>query len=443
MSNRDRRTEHDERWTRPGAGAAALHRRLRIALYSHDTMGLGHMRRNLLLAQALMRSPEPPSVLMVAGAREAGALRLPRGVDSVTLPALAKDGDGGLGARDLDLSLAEIVRLRSRIIAAAIEAYQPDVFIVDKVPRGAMRELVPALDGLAAEGRCRCVLGLRDILDDPETVRREWREMECDDAIRRYYRAVWVYGDPRLYDPVPEYGFSPVVVGKVRYTGYLDQRTRLAGGGSECVAPSDVPDLPEGRLVLCLLGGGQDGAALSEAFAHAELPEGSVGVLVMGPYLPAEARAQVRRAAASRPQLRIVESLAEPGWLLRRADRVIAMGGYNTVCEILSFERTALIVPRIHPRREQLIRAERLRAHGLIDMLHPGDLTPEALGRWLSLDLPPRPSASHRFDWNGLDNVPRFVGDLFNDPPSEPWYLCTEKEVNRCHAIHPSASATW
>lgn len=443
MSNRERRAEHDERAARRGAGAAASPSRLRIALYSHDTMGLGHMRRNLLLAQALMRSPEPPSVLMVAGAREAGALRLPRGVDSVTLPALAKDGDGELGARDLDLSLAEIVRLRSNLIAAAIEGFRPDVFIVDKVPRGAMRELVPALEELAAEGRCRCVLGLRDVLDEPETVRREWREMEGDDAVRRYYRAVWVYGDPRLYDPVPEYGFSSVVAGKVRYTGYLDQRTRLAGAGCECLAPSDVPELPEGRLVLCLLGGGQDGAALSEAFVNTELPEGSVGVLVMGPYLPAEARARVRRAAASRPQLRIVESLAEPGWLLRRADRVIAMGGYNTVCEVLSYERTALIVPRIHPRREQWIRAERLRSHGLIDVLHPGDLTPAALGRWLSLDMPSRPSAIGRFDWSGLDNLPRFVGDLFNDPAPDPWYPCTEKEVNRCHAIHPSASATW
>lgn len=417
--------------------------RLRIALYSHDTMGLGHMRRNLLIAQALMRSPAPPSILMVAGAREAGGLRLPGGVDIVTLPALAKDGDGELRARDLDLSLAEIVRLRSRIITAAIEGFRPDVLIVDKVPRGAMRELVPALEGLASEGRCRCVLGLRDVLDEPEAVRREWREMECDEAIRRYYRSVWVYGDPRLYDPVLEYGFSPAVAGKVRYTGYLDQRMRLTGSRFGCLAPSDVSELPEGRLVLCLLGGGQDGAALGEAFVNAELPEGSVGVLLTGPYLPADARARVRLAAACRPRLRIVETLAEPGWLLRRADRVIAMGGYNTVCEILSFQRTALIVPRIHPRREQWIRAERLRAHGLVDVLHPGDLTPEALGRWLSLDLPPRPAASCRLDWNGLDNLPRFVGDLFNDPVPSPWYPCTEKEDHRCHALHPSASATW
>ncbi len=442
MSNRDRRIEHNGRGACRNGGAEASSR-LRIALYSHDTMGLGHMRRNLLIAQALMRSPAPPSILMVAGAREAGGLRLPRGVDSVTLPALAKDRDGGLGARELDLSLAEIVRLRSRIIAAALEGFRPEVFIVDKVPRGAMRELVPALEALATEGRCRCVLGLRDVLDDPETVRREWHEMECDDAVRRYYRAVWVYGDPQLYNPVHEYGFSPVVAGKVRYTGYLDQRMRLAGAQSDCDVPSVVPELPEGRLVLCLLGGGQDGAALAEAFVNAELPEGSVGVLLMGPYLPADVRARVRLAAAARPQLRIVESLAEPGWLLRRADRVIAMGGYNTVCEILSFERTALIVPRIHPRREQWIRADRLRAHGLIDVLNPDDLTSEALGHWLSLDLPPRPSANSRFDWNGLDSVPRFVGDLFNEPAPESWYPCTEKEVNRCHAIHPSASATW
>ncbi len=69
-------------------------RKLRVALYSHDTMGLGHMRRNLLIAQTLMNCPSPPVILMIAGAREAGALPLPAGVDCLTLPSLGKDIEG-------------------------------------------------------------------------------------------------------------------------------------------------------------------------------------------------------------------------------------------------------------------------------------------------------------------------------------------------------------
>src|SRR3712207_9415316 len=65
----------------------------------------------------------------------------------------------------------------------------------------------------------------------------------------------------------------------------------------------------------------------------------------------------------------VLEFVPEPALLLARADFVVAMGGYNTVCEALSFEKRALIVPRVTPRREQMVRAERLRDRGLIDVL--------------------------------------------------------------------------
>jgi predicted glycosyltransferase len=48
---------------------------------------------------------------------------------------------------------------------------------------------------------------------------------------------------------------------------------------------------------------------------------------------------------------------------------VVAMGGYNTFCEILSFDKKAIIVPRTKPRLEQFIRARAARNVGLIEML--------------------------------------------------------------------------
>ena len=405
-------------------------------------MGLGHMRRNLLIAQAIMRANPTTAILMLAGAREAGSLRLPPGVDCLTLPALGKDGRGSLRARHLDLPLPELSRLRSTVLASALEAFEPDVLIADKVPRGALGELVPALESLRAAGNCRCVLGLRDVLDDPETVRREWREAASDEAIRRYYDAVWVYGDPAICDPVREYDFASDVAAKLRYSGYLDQRLRLGEVPPGVEDPVAKLGLPEGRLVLCQLGGGQDGGELAQAFVRAELPDGNIGVLLTGPYLPAEVRDRVKEVAADRPRLRVLETFAEPGWLLRRADRVIAMGGYNTVCEVLSFEKRALIVPRIHPRREQWIRAVRLQAHGLIDVLHPGDLTPGALGRWLARDPATRPSDRARFNWDGLANLPRFLDDLLTNVLRNPWNPCTEREEPACHTMTVSASAT-
>src|SRR5262249_44273176 len=154
--------------------------------------------------------------------------------------------------------------------------------------RGAVGELDAALKALRAGGHTRCVLGLRDVLDDPATVRGEWRKAANDDAVREYYDAVWVYGDPAVYDVVSEYGFGPEVAAKLRYTGYLDKRRQPAGPVRKDGDPLTGLGLPPGRLVLCMVGGGQDGARLAEAFAHAALPPQTNALLVTGPFMPQE-----------------------------------------------------------------------------------------------------------------------------------------------------------
>ena len=255
------------------------------------------------------------------------------------------------------------------------------------------------------------------MLGDADTVRREWREAGNDEAIRAYYDAVWVYGDPAVYDAVREYRFAPDVAAKVRYTGYLDQQARLDlaagdedGGGAY---PPDANLAEPGRLALCLVGGGQDGARLAEAFAGAELPAGWVGVIVTGPFMPAEVRGDLHRRAALRPELRVVEFHQEPALLVRRADRVVAMGGYNAVAEVLSFEKRALIVPRAYHRLEQIIRAERLRDLGLIDMLHPDEVSAGALSAWLARDDLDAPTGvRERIDLNGLTRLPHLLEDV-------------------------------
>jgi predicted glycosyltransferase len=384
-----------------------------IALYSHDTMGIGHMRRNLLIAQALAAAPRGAASLLIAGAREANAFSLPAGADFLSLPALQKQGNGLYQSRHLGLPLEDLIALRARSIAAALEAFAPDVFIVDKVPRGAVNELDPALESLRKNGRTLCVLGLRDVLDDPTTVRREWNEGGFDGILRVYYDAIWVYGDPAVYDVARAYDFPPDVADKVRYTGYLDQRerTRLADvdGGREILAY--LGELPD-RLVLCMVGGGEDGAPLAEAFAETEFPPETTGVILTGPFLPAQVQRRLSRRAAANPRLRFLGFVTDTDLLLERAERVIAMGGYNTVCEVLSYNKPALVVPRIHPRREQLIRAQRLQDLGLLDVLHPDRLSPAALGEWLARPVGPRPVARQCINLDGLASLPRLLAEV-------------------------------
>lgn len=384
---------------------------LRVAFYSHDTVGLGHIRRNLLIAQTIAHAEPNVTILMLAGAREAAVFPMPANVDCTTLPSIQKGDDGQYRARRLRLTLRQIVAVRAHIIQGALEAFRPDVLIVDTEPRGAFRELEPALSWLRMQGRTRCILGLRDIRDHAVAVRREWREASNDAAICDYYSAVWVYGDPHVFDVVREYHLSRDVAAKLHYTGYLDQRARLTFVHSGDDGSRLLATLPAGRMILCTVGGGQDGAALARAFIATELPPDAFGLILTGPQMPADQLDELRERATRAKCVRVLRFLPEPAPLLARADRLITMGGYNSTLEAVSFGKPALIVPRVKPRQEQWIRADRFRALGLLDVLHPDDLSSQQLGAWLARDREAHASGTV-VNLGGLSRLMQFLTEM-------------------------------
>lgn len=382
--------------------------RMRIALYSHDAQGLGHVRRNLAIAGALSDAGRR-DVLLIAGARQAGRFAMPPGVELLTLPALGKSRDGVYRSRSLALPLETLIHLRSETMCAALDSFEPDVLIVDKHPLGIEGELRAGLDQLAAIGHTRLVLGLREVLDAPEVVRAEWRRDGAAEAIRRRYDAIWIYGDRRVYDPVVEYGFDAGLAAKVRFSGFLG---RLGGDPGHVGSAAARIGAGADALALCLVGGGEDGFELATAFADARLPRGTTGVIVAGPFMPVTQRRRLEAKAGAREDLVVCDFLEDPAPLLARASSVVTMGGYNSVCELLHHGCRTLVVPRVQPRREQLIRAERLAALDLLDVLHPDDLSPDALGAWLTARRVTRPHPSEVVDLNGLARLPGLLAEL-------------------------------
>jgi len=379
--------------------------RLRVVLYSHDTMGLGHVRRNLRLAQGLSNSNLSIDVLLITGARESGGFCLPENVDVVVLPALHKSIDGTYRARNLGLDMDDLTAIRSQIVCSTIKSFQPNLVIFDNVARGVNGELDQALRYIRDHGAIRCVLGLRDILDEPENVAREWRRQRSLETIRHFYHAIWVYGDARVYDPRTEYNLPADIADMFEFTGYLDRRTRLPLN-----AEADSRDAGLNQpFGLCLVGGGQDGAALALAFASAKHPDGMDAVIITGPHIDSASMAQLRVLASERDHLKVLEFVPEPTKLLQDAEYVVCMGGYNTVCEVISFDKPALVVPRVVPRREQYIRAERLKNLGIIDLLHPHNLSTKVLSEWIDR-LPQSRMLSARsvIDMNGMQSVSEF-----------------------------------
>jgi predicted glycosyltransferase len=373
-------------------------------------VGFGHIRRNATIAQALRASALQPAIVMIAEAWQAGALEMPPGVDFVTLPALRREPDGTYNPRFLlDVSDRDLIAMRARVLDSAMEVFDPDLLIVDHLPLGVANELSDTLRRLRERGRTRCVLGMREVLYDSETVRSTWANAANLDAIRDYYQAVWIYGDPAVYDTVREYQLPQHVVDRARYTGYLDQRPRLRFAKQ---ATRLLAELPPGRFALCLVGGGHDGAAVVEAFLQSQLPAGMSGVVVTGPLMPGEKRERISHDGGQRLGFRMLDFVSDPTPLVQRADRIVAMGGYNTICEILSFEKHALIVPRVDPEPEQWIRAQRLEQMGLVSVVRPEALTPAVVSDWLARDLGDPPSGRGRVDLGALTRIPQLVADV-------------------------------
>jgi predicted glycosyltransferase len=107
--------------------------------------------------------------------------------------------------------------------------------------------------------------------------------------------------------------------------------------------------------------------------------------------------------------------------LMDRAAGVVAMGGYNTFCEILSFNKRALVVPRKKPRMEQYVRASRAAELGLVRMLKDSERnSPQSMAIALRA-LPTQPLPSEAVVpglLKGLDNIHRLVDRWLDDEKS-------------------------
>ncbi|MCA0919166.1 hypothetical protein LCM32_02215 [Pseudooceanicola nanhaiensis] len=386
-----------------GAGDAP-----RVLFYSHDTFGLGHLRRSRALATAITAAYPSISSIILTGSPVAGRFTFPAGVDHVRLPGVTKNSEGQYISQTAGLDIDQATELRSGIIRSVTENYRPDMLIVDKEPTGFRGELVPALEWLQENTQCKRVLGLRDVLDSPETLQAEWARKGATEATERFYDEIWVYGLQDIYDPTEALPLSPACRARMHWTGYLRRDT---------VPVSE----PEGDpYILVTTGGGGDGANLVDMVISAYEQDPTLeprAALVYGPFLSGPVREGFeQRIARLNGRVRTVGFESQIESLYAGAQGVIAMGGYNTFCEILSFDKPAVVVPRTFPRMEQYIRASRAEALSLIRMLDErrDGFTPAAMISAIrGLATQPPPSAGHYEGLlGGLDYVTRRTGVL-------------------------------
>jgi predicted glycosyltransferase len=378
----------------------------RILMYSHDTFGLGHLRRCRAIAHALVEDYRGLNILIISGATIAGAFDYRARVDFVKIPSVIKLRNGEYTSLASHIDLHETMKMRESSIRHTAETFQPDIFIVDKEPMGLKGEVEETLAYLKARGTI-LVLGLREIMDAPHLLEAEWKKNSVMQKIDQYYDSIWVYGPPDFYDPLVGLDVPPSVRRKMDFVGFL-QRSVSKGKNSLNARKDDY--------ILVTTGGGGDGSDLVHDVMNAYEADETLtqkALVVLGPYMPAAERAKLVKKGEQIPYIEVIEFDNHMEELIDGATAVVAMGGYNTYCEILSFDKPALIVPRVAPREEQLLRARRASELGLVDMLLPeqsGDpsVMAETLKR-LPARLPPSKSGCN-MHLEGLDHISRTVG---------------------------------
>lgn len=340
-----------------------------ILMYSHDTYGLGHIRRSMAIASHL--SGKDVNILILTGPPIAGRFTFPEQVDFVRIPGMIKKTNDEYHSLSIRIDPNQALTIRKNIIAATAKAFKPDLFIVDKEPLGLKREVLPTLKWLRRFlPATRTILGLRDILDEAPVVRRDWLEKDVYRYLEELYDEIWVYGNQEIYDPVSEYQIPSQLEPKIRFTGYIPRKQWPANVRRKIRKGYRVLD--EDTFVLVTTGGGGDGCELLEHylamhdFYPTSLPFKSV--IITGPFMPKSSREQIKKRA-KRYGIKSLPFHPRMEQVIAAADLVISMGGYNTICEILSQQTPALIIPRETPRKEQLIRAEKLTEQGLIDYI--------------------------------------------------------------------------
>ncbi len=347
-----------------------------ILMYSHDTYGLGHIRRTMAIANHL--SDINTNVLILTGSPIAGRFPFPDQVDFVRIPGMIKKTNGEYQSLSIRINQDQALSIRTNIILATAQTFRPNFFIVDKEPHGLKREVLPTLEWLKKNNpQTITILGLRDILDEADIICKDWQEKEVYQSLARLYDEIWVYGNQNIFDSVEKYQLPPNILDKVFFTGYIPRTQLPSERKAEIRKKYRIMD--DDIFILVTTGGGGDGGEVIDHFIdmHQYFPTSLPfkSIIVTGPFMPKERREKTKKLAKNYG-IKTYPFYPRMEDLMKAADLVISMGGYNTVCEILSHGTPALIIPRETPRREQLIRAECLNNLHLLDFIPWNEVTP-------------------------------------------------------------------
>src|SRR5574338_400 len=241
---------------------------LRIAIYSQDGFGLGHMQRTCSIAWELYRLRPDASILTFSDSQLGQFFPISPHHDYIKLPSIAKEGPGNWQATHLQMSF-------------------PDILI------------------------------------------NRWQVEGAYDGIERYYARILVFGMQDVYDIADQYLFPESAARKVFYCGYvtsLDNERNAYTIRARYLAGKT----PDTRLIVVMAGGGADAfpmmSTLIEALPKVLEEQACTVAVITGPFMPVELIADLERRAVRLP-IQMMETVNDSISYISAADLVIAMAG--------------------------------------------------------------------------------------------------------------------
>ena len=386
-----------------------------ILMYSHDTYGLGHIRRTMAIAAHLL-GPRV-NILILTGSPIAGRFSFPEQIDFVLIPGMIKKTNDEYLPLSIKINARHALDIRKNIITATAKTFQPQLFIVDKEPLGLRKEVLPTLKWLQrSRPDTRAILGLRDIMDDAATVKRDWQEKGVYEILQNLYSEIWVYGNREFYDPIKEYDIAESISQKMYFTGYIPRK--MPGPEAVRNIRKELGVKPEEKLVVVTTGGGGDGYLVMRNYVNmlesAAKPLPFKSVLITGPFMPKNKRRKIFKRAR-KLGVRGYHFYRQMEKIFAAADLAVCMGGYNTLCEILNQGTPSLVIPRETPRKEQLIRAQAFKRYNLVDYIPWAELEPNILQDKISSFLEnsePYLEAISQFRFTGIETMQQRIHDF-------------------------------
>ena len=419
-----------------------------VMTYSHDGFGLGHLRRNTRIASEFVKQVPQSSVLMLIGCPVGAVFKVPGGVDFIKLPSIIKCDTGVWHPSRLHIGVEKTKALRAATIQQVAQVFHPELLLVDHMPVGVWGELFPLLEMLKRRAKPPViVLGLRELLDQPEVTRTLWERDGTYKAIREYYDEIFIYGCAEVFDTSYHYGLQNEFAPKIRYCGYVCAKEPYKSK-EQMRKELGIKQ----NLIVVTGGGGADAYPMMMACMKALRSLGShahvQAIFICGPLMDDAQRERLREEAIHH-NIRVLTYVEDSLSYLNAADLVVTMAGYNSICEVLQLRKKSLVVPRSGPSAEQQMRAHLIAQRGLAEVIHPRDLSPKKMAAKLmenlqSKDVPSNaPTHGPMINTNGARDAAARLAQLLASRVYQPAQSHIDSQVYRLADERPASHNRW